>query len=50
MEMYDVKEEIKKIDDNVGRDMNSLDPRPVPTITDWYRKRMEQRKRQITYL
>ena len=50
MEMFKVKEEVKKIDDNVGRNIESLDPHPLPTITEWYRKKEENKGRQIIFL
>jgi tetrahydromethanopterin S-methyltransferase subunit B len=50
MEMFEVREEIKKIDDNVGRNIESLDPHPPPTITDWYREKEEKKNRQIIFL
>ena len=51
-EVFVVKkpEEIKKIDDNVGRNIESLDPHPLPTITDWYREKEEKGKQQIFFL
>ena len=50
MEMFEVREEIKKIDDNVGRNIKSLDPHPLPTITDWYREKEEKKEQQTIFL
>ena len=48
--MYEVKKEIKEIDDNVGRNINSLDPHRLPTITDWYREKEERKEQQTIFL
>ena len=50
MEMFEVKKEIKEIDDNIGRNIESLDPNPLPTITDWYRQKEQNKKRHIDFL
>jgi hypothetical protein len=50
MEMYVVKEEIKRIDNNVGRKVESLDPNTLPTITDWYRQKEEKGGQHILFL
>jgi len=50
MEMFEVKEEVKRIDDNVGRNIESLDPHPPPTVTEWYRKKKEKKGQQINFL
>ena len=50
MEMFKVRKEVKEIDDNVGRNIESLDPKPLLTITEWYRKKWENTKRHIDFL
>ncbi len=50
MEMFEVTEEVKKIDDNIARNIESLDPHPLATITDWYRDKEENKGRQIIVL
>jgi hypothetical protein len=50
MEMFEVRKEIRKIDDNVGRNIESLDLSPLPTVTEWYRKRIERKQRLILFL
>ena len=49
MEMFKVRKEVKEIDDNVGRNIESLDPNPLPTITDWHRQK-EENKEHIDFL
>ena len=50
MDMLEVKKEVKETDDNVGRNIENLDPHPLPSITEWHRQKHENKKQHIDFL
>jgi len=41
MKMYKVRDEVRQLDDNLGRHIECLDWQQPPTWTEWCRRRYE---------
>ena len=50
MELEKEKKEMQQGDDNSSRNIDTLDPHPLPAITDWYRRKAEKRDAVILFL
>jgi hypothetical protein len=50
LDILKLRKEIEQIDDNIGRNIESLNPHPLPTITDWHREKEAKKKQLIDFL
>jgi len=50
MELNTEKKEMHQGNDNSSRNIDTLDPHPLPTITEWYKMKAEKRDVVIRFL